>query len=53
MSEKDNEGRKKHIIPGMKDKYWMGPIKSENERKENEKSIIVEVWWDKEKDASC
>ena len=35
----------------MKNKYWMGPVKSDNERKENEKSIIVEVWWDKEKDA--
>ena len=35
----------------MKNKYWMGPLNSDNERKENEKSIIAEVWWDKEKDA--
>ena len=31
----------------------MGPVKVDSERKENEKSIIAEVKWDKEKDAGC
>ena len=50
VENSNNEGRKKQISPGMKNRYWMGPVNSDNEWKREWKSIIVEVWWDKEKD---